>query len=232
MAITLTEELVLLCEGQADKAFFTTLLRERSAMPKFNIPFPESRAELEDGREPLGGRDNFGVMLRAIRVPLGFRNVKGVLIVADSADNPEKTFELICDQIKMAPGYEVPGALCELSERTDTSPHVGVMTIPDESNPGGIETVYAREILETRDWLAGCIKSFLSCGEIHALDWPPEKADKARFHSMVAAIYESDPSRAASMIWKRRGATLLMDINAQCFDSIEQRLRSFASQVG
>jgi hypothetical protein len=232
MPIQITGELVLLCEGNADKAFFTTLLRDRNGMPRFNIPFPESREELEEGREPLGGRNNFGAMLRAVRVPLGFRQVRGILIVADSSDDPEGTFSFVCDQIRLAPGYTVPEEPPSLSDRTDNSPSIGVMLVPDEGTPGGIETLYVREMTEKRDWLLSCVESFLSCEQIPAHGWSPENKDKARFHSMVASLYEHDPSRAASMIWKRRGAPLLMDIQAECFNNVEVRIRAFAAAVG
>lgn len=49
MPLALTESMVLLCEGAADKAFFRTLLRERQDMPRFDIPFPESAEDLDEG---------------------------------------------------------------------------------------------------------------------------------------------------------------------------------------
>src|ERR1700728_1995864 len=232
MALSITERLVLLCEGGADKAFFRALLRERPKMPRFNIPFPEPRDELDDGKEPLGGRDNIDRMLRDIRVPLGFRNVLGILIVVDSADDPNTTFDFVCGKIRQATGYTVPPTLLAPSNRTAASPQIAVMCMPDEENAGGVETLYAREIEGTRDWIANCVDAFLSCGQIDIQDWVAEKKSKARFHSMVAALYEHDPSRSSSMIWKRRGAPLLMDIKAKCFDNVEMKIRAFAAAVG
>ncbi|MFZ3325208.1 MAG: hypothetical protein WA231_04635, partial [Methylocella sp.] len=72
----------------------------------------------------------------------------------------------------------------------------------------------------------------LSCEQIKALNWTPEKRDKAIFHSMIAALYEADPSRAASMIWKERGTPLLLDINASIFDNVVDRIRAFCVNVG
>jgi hypothetical protein len=233
MAIALKEELVLLCEGTADKAFFKTLIRERQNMPRFDIPFPESREDLGDGKSPLGGRDNIDRMLRDIRVPIGFRKIKGILIAVDSANSPAATFDFVCGKIRQAPGYSVPAALSAPSLRSDTSPSIGIICVPDNDRPGGIETLYAEEIESTRPWIIECIMAFLSCGEIKALEWSSEKKDKARFHSMIAALHENDPSRSASMIWKQRdGAPLLMNIHAQCFDRIASRLRDFAAIVG
>ena len=57
MALALEQGLVLLCEGAADKAFFKPLIIERQNMPRFDIPFPESGEDLDEGRPPLGGRD-------------------------------------------------------------------------------------------------------------------------------------------------------------------------------
>jgi hypothetical protein len=228
MPFTLRHEFVLLCEGAVDKAFFTTLLRERSNMPRFDIPFPEAREEIDTGKEPLGGRENFGAMLRAIRAPAGFAQITGILIAADSADNPKSTFDLICGQIRTAPEYTVPERPLVLSPRSPNNPQIMIMLIPEEYKPGGVETLYVREMVQQREWLLECIEEFLSCKEIPAHGWSQEKRDKARFHSMVAALYEPDPSRAASMIWKRRNALLLMDIHAQAFDTVETRIRNFA----
>ena len=230
MPLTLKHEFVLLCEGGADKVFFQTLLSERKGMPQFDIPFPEPREELERGKEPLGGRGNFGAMLRAIRGPGWFQNLKGVLIVADSADDPQSTFKFICEQIRKVPGYTVPPALLTLSSRSADCPRIMVMLLPEEYNPGGLETLYVREVTGKRSWFLSCVNAFLSCAEIRAHGWSPEKRDKARFHSAVASTHEPDPSRSASMIWTKRDASpLFMDIRAQCFDCVESRLRTFAN---
>jgi hypothetical protein len=233
MAISLQEELVLLCEGSADKAFFRALLRDRQGMPRFDIPFPESQDEVEQGKAPLGGRDNIDLMLRTISVPIGFRKVKGVLIAVDSADDPVATFNFIVGKINQAPGYLAPTALSVPSAPGPGRPPIAVICIPGNDRTGGIETLYVEEIESKRDWIADCVNQFLSCGEIAALNWSPEKKDKARFHSMVAALYENDPSRSASMIWKQRGgAPLLMDIQSNRFDGVAQQLRDFAVAVG
>jgi hypothetical protein len=143
MPISLTTELVLLCEGSADKAFFKALMKSRD-LPKFDIPFPQGRDELDEGKEPLGGRDNFDQMLRDIRVPLSFRKIKGMLIIADSADDADQTFEHVCSQIRRVPEYNAPNQLLAPSAASASSPPVCVMLIPNEQTPGGIETLYIK----------------------------------------------------------------------------------------
>lgn len=220
MAITLKEELIILCEGAADVEFFKALVSERQNMPRFDIL-------------SLEGRDKIDGMLKAIRAPITFPNVKGIVIAIDSRDNPEDTFREACDKIRQAGNYSIPPALSMPSATGQNCPPITIICIPGDARQGGIETLYVDEIESKRGWIRACVDGFFSCGGIAALSWSAEKLGKARFHSMVAALYEIDPSRAASYIWKQRDAApLLMDIHAPCFDGIAEFLRDFASAMG
>jgi hypothetical protein len=221
LPIELKEELVLLCEGEADKNFFRKLIQKREGLPRFDIPFPF---------ENLGGKDAFAKMLRAIRGDRhGFARIRGLLIVADSADDPMVSFQTTCDQIRQAEGYGIPAAPLDLASRTPGHPPLAVMLLPDESTPGGLETLCIQEIAPKSPWITTCVDQFLRCEQIQAHDWPPEKLDKARYHSMVAALNRSDPGRALSRAFKDPAP--LIAVEAACFNSVELRLRNFSAAV-
>jgi hypothetical protein len=215
MALVLKEEFVLCCEGEADRQFIRKLIENRRLRP-FDIPFPTNQ---------LHGNKAFGGMLEAIRGDrANFPRIKGVLIVADSADDPLALFRDICSQIRSAGGYGVPARLLEIAKSAD-HPAVAVMTFPDEATPGALETLLVQEIEGKTEWVGGCVDAFLRCDKIEAYSWPPEKRDKARFHSMVAVLNRDDPSRAASMAFKDPNP--LIGVGAQCFDGVAQRIRDF-----
>jgi hypothetical protein len=215
MALVLKEELVLCCEGEADRQFIRKLIENRGLRP-FDMPFPTNQ---------LHGNKAFGGMLEAIRGDkANFPRIKGVLIVADSADDPATLFTDICSQIRSAGGYGVPTKLLEIA-RSDGHPAIAVMTLPDEATPGALESLLVREIEGKAAWVGACVDAFLRCDKIEAHSWPPEKRDKARFHSMVAALNRDDPSRAASMAFKTPNP--LIEVNAACFNGVAQRIRDF-----
>jgi hypothetical protein len=104
------------------------------------------------------------------------------------------------------------------------------MTLPDEKTPGGLEALLAQAIEEkTGEWIRECVNAFLRCDKIEAHSWPPEKLDKARFHSMVAALNRDDPSKSASTSFK--DPSPLIDVEAPCFDSVFEKVKAFCDAV-
>jgi hypothetical protein len=218
--LKLEAELVLLCEGKADRQFFRKFLEKRSRLAKFDIPFPT---------EKLHGSGAFAGMLQAIRGDrVGFARVKGVLIVADSTDKPATLFKSVRDQIRAAGGYGVPSKPLEMAMATN-HPGVAIMLLPDEKTPGALETLLVREITAKAPWVTACVERFLRCDKIDAHAWPAEKRDKARFHSLVAVLNRDDPSRAASQAF--RDPAPLVAVEAPCFVGVEKRLITFCRAV-
>ncbi|MGH6836846.1 MAG: DUF3226 domain-containing protein [Methylocella sp.] len=220
MPLMLTEELVLCCEGEADRQFLRKMTEKRR-LPKFDMPFPT---------EKLHGNGAFGGMLEAIRGnKRHFPRIKGVLIVADSTEHPDILFQNLCEQIRELGGYGIPSRLADVG-RADGHPAVGVMTLPDEKTPGALETLLAEEMTTKRPWIGTCVDAFLRCDKVDAHGWPAEKRDKARFHSMVAVLNRDDPSKAAS--WAFKDPTPLIAVEASCFNGVERRIREFCAAVG
>jgi hypothetical protein len=221
MPLELTKDLVLCCEGKADREFIRKMTAKRAGLPQFDMPFPTDN---------LHGNAAFGGMLQAIRGNrVHFPRIKGVLIVADSTECPETLFQDICAQIRGIGGYGIPSELLDVG-RADDHPAVAVMTLPDEKTPGALETLLAEEMTAKAPWIAACVDAFLHCDKVDAHCWPVEKRDKARFHSMVAALNRDDPSKAASKAFK--DPTPLIDVEAPCFNDVERRIRNFCAAVG
>jgi hypothetical protein len=219
--VKLEAELVLLCEGEADRQFFRKFSEKRAGLPSFDIPFPTDR---------LHGNTAFGDMLVAIRGDrVSFRRIKGILIIADSTEKPAVLFSSVRQQIRAAGGFGVPSRALEVATASG-HPAVAVMLLPDENTPGALETLLAQEILHRMFWVAGCVDEFLRCDKIDAYAWPAEKRDKARFHSMVAVLHRDDPSRAASRAF--REPSPLVAVEAPCFDGVAKRVRDFCAAVG
>lgn len=218
--LPLKEELVLLSEGDADKEFLRAIITTKGSFPGFDFPFPNKR---------FHGRNAFGQMLHALRGdPTGFAKLKGVLIVGDSANDPAATFNDIADQIKNASGFSVPPKPLQIGPATADHPAIAVMLLPNETTPGSLESLYLEELITRNKWLKGCLDQFLSCGQSQASTWSPEKLAKAKFASAVAAIHEEDPSRAASKVFR---SPSVIDITADCYRSVEDRIRTFCANV-
>jgi hypothetical protein len=210
------ESLVLLCEGDADANFFNEMLKRRTAIPRFSII-------------SVRGKDKFEELLDGIRADRArFRTLRGVLLAADSGDSPATTFNSMRAQITAAGGYGVPTQTLQVARGAADHPALAVMLIPDEQNPGGLETLYLQEMAPKFPWVTACIDTFLACGPGNASRFPPEKRDKAKFASLVAVTNQDDPSRAASWVYRDPS---LVTVTAACFNDVERRLNAFAAAV-
>ncbi|MBF0565776.1 MAG: hypothetical protein HQK89_11075 [Nitrospirae bacterium] len=217
--IEINEEVVLIGEGLADENFFKKLIARRPVLTE------SCGANILNAE----GVTKIATTLKGISRAKGFRNVKGVLIAADSGSDPTKTFDDICKQIKSATGYNIPAKPLEIAPKTDDYPAVAVMLLPDENTPGGLEALCVEEIIQKYPWVEDCVETFLSCGEIDITTWPVEKQGKARFHSMVAALNRDDPSRSLSKSFKDPNP--IIDVSASCFDKVAEQLKDFCCAV-
>jgi hypothetical protein len=212
----LLHDLVLLCEGSDDQYFFSQLTK-RPGLPSFDIPFPTER---------LHGNTSYGGMLTALQgAGAAFQNIRGILIVADSTDNPSKIFGGIRRQVESAGAFPLPSHLGEVARGNDKFPAIQIMLLPDDNRAGGLETLYVEELGRTNNGVRACVESFLNCKPIEASRWPSEKADKARFHALVAALHKRDPGQSASRVFE--GQRPLIAINAAIFNPVAQRLTEF-----
>jgi hypothetical protein len=219
--LTIEHDIVILCEGPADQNFIKKLIEVRGGFAPIDFLPPDQ----------FYGHTNFDRMLIALKgTGLSFTRIKGILIVADSHDAPQTTFTNICNQIRRVPDFPVPTRLLDPAPATPGHPSVAIMLLPDEQTPGALESLFAQEIVRMHPWVSACVDAFLSCDQIAAHVWPPEKQAKARYHSMVGALHYEDPSRSASTTFTSKPP--VMSIAAPTFDSVEKRIKDFCKAVG
>jgi hypothetical protein len=172
---------------------------------------------------------NFDKMLSAVKGSgHPFLRIKGILIIADSHDNPKDTLRIILPQIR-GECYPTPTTLMEIAPSTADYPAVAITLLPDDESPGSLETLFIQAILSGKPWLSACVTAYLTCDKIAALGWTPEKLDKARYHSMVAATHFDDPSRAAAYAFRDPP---VIEIENEAFRNIASRIKDFCVAVG
>jgi hypothetical protein len=221
MTREITNEVIILCEGAADQSFIKKLIALPGGFPPIDFLPPEI----------YYGRDRFDQMLSALKgTGVSFSRIKGVLIIADSHDEPASTFGNIQEQIRNVPDYPVPDNLLTPAPPTPGHPSLAVMLLPDEETPGALESLFARELEARNPWVTGCVDKFLRCRRMDAYRWPPEKHAKARYHSLVAALHRADPSRSASAAFT--SSPPVMAIGTETFDSVERCIKDFCRVVG
>jgi hypothetical protein len=216
--LQITNEVTILCEGAADRNFLQRLMESRGGFPPVDF-LPDKKFSGQGGFKPaLMALEGTGV---------SFRKIRGILIVADSAMNPQGTFRAVCRQVRQA-HFPVPKGPLKIALATAGKPSVAIMLLPDEVTPGALESLFEQQMTVQYPWISGCVDAFLHCGASEAHSWEPEKLAKARYHSMVATAWKDDPSRAASVAFR---TPAVLDIGAPTFDGVEQRLRAFFAGV-
>ena len=191
MAFSITKPFVILCEGPADQIFFERLLSKHK-INNFDVP-PHTHYGKYYGWQSLG------FMLRSLAGDAAtYSRLTGVLIIADNATN--STFKDICEKIAndgpfVAPDRFVPPSKPnELVKQPQGHPCLSIMLVPI-GVLGALESICADAITKRKPWLAACVNAYLSCGKIAALNWRPEKRDKARLQCLIAALNEDDPNK-------------------------------------
>ncbi|MGC9261039.1 MAG: DUF3226 domain-containing protein [Phycisphaerae bacterium] len=227
--IRLEHPLILLCEGAADQNFFKEMIEKRAGYPHFNYLNPTEHY----------GATNFEAMLKAIQGDQkSFSRLKGILILADSATDPQKTFKNICDQVRRAGAFPVPTAPGQTAlpdpNVNKGMPAVCIMLLPTDTQPGALETLCVKVLLKQYPWAQDCLNSYLKCDKIDAHNWPAEKLDKARYHCLVAAIHRDDPSKAVSNAFRAMGGGSkppLIDVTDPIFDETALRINEFCGAL-
>jgi hypothetical protein len=216
--IEITSKLLLLCEGKADAACFSRLIAKRPDVPKYDVICAE-------------GSTSFHKLLRALPGDRhGFLYLSGLLITADSTDQPNTVLQVIRNQLLDVGGYPVPQALSEIASKTERHPAVCITLLPEDHRPGALESICVDDLLSRYPWAEECVTQYLKCDQIQAHKWSSEKLAKAKYHCLVAAVNEQDPSRALSMAFKEDDEVI--DVTTTFFDSISERLKNFANALG
>lgn|GEM_PF-2411748 len=181
---------VIVCEGDADRYFFQTLLKER-AIKGFDTPFP--------AKTDQGGTGRFPDMLQSLERHFD-KLTGGVLIVADSKNNEDNIFRLVRKKIKTANKkgglhYPIPTALNRVEPATADAPAIAIITVPGWGGVGGLETLCLKALASKSPKIRKCVEGYMRCSG--ADQWGDhETMDKARLQTFIAGFHKNDPNNA------------------------------------
>lgn len=207
-----------MCEGFADKAFFSRLIQERG-LPSFDIPFPNC--------ETKGGRGHFSEMLKAIRASSKYSQLSAILIVSDNDNNPDASFREVQEQIQIATGYPVPNTPMQVAKAAG-QPAVLVMMLPWTHIPGCLESLCRKVWAREQGATMACVGEFLRCAGV--TNWDEiQKRDKAAVQFFISGSNQEDPNKSLRYLIEGRNA--LLSMNDDEFNEIANALQSFGSLV-
>ncbi|MBO6725773.1 MAG: hypothetical protein JJ911_08950 [Rhizobiaceae bacterium] len=214
---------LILCEGGDELGFLGELIEKRG-LPEFNIIRT---------RHDSGGIDDFATIIGGADVLVNFEDFvrnSTVVIVADADDKPEANFRKVQKHIEETnklrttkPPWPVPDQVGKMATGT---PNVIVYLMPDNKNPGALESLIWRHIEATHNDRALCVNDAVECSG--ANDWLPQKLDKARFRAYVSLFYKPNPNCGLGMIWKQNPP--LLDITEATFTPFADFLAGVAGQ--
>lgn len=220
MTSEITSSFVILSEGTADKNFLKEICKKRMPQYSFDFPFPNDR---------LHSCGMFGRMLDAIQLDRpGFAGLKGIIIVADSGDDPKQVFSDIVRQIREVGGFVPPPELNDVQLSSGPLPDIAITTLPSASDTGGLETLLYKDIVRRHPDVSKLVDEFLRRHPIEVMNWNAEKQGKAHYAASVAATHQDDPSRAASYVFRDPPT---IDVDSPEFTPFVSTIETFCSKL-
>lgn len=211
---------LILCEGDADSAFLRNLQEHRKSFPNVQI-------------QHTGGINGLTGFLNGLYLDPLVKQLKGILVIFDTADDADVTFRKIKKQIASTE-FKSPAKLFDIKPKAtiDDIPYITVTLIPDDQTPGGLETLCNVYLESKYSWIKQCINAFLSCGSSTASTWSAEKLDKSRFAAMIAVTNEEGPGKALSRVFSSdTGTAPVIPVSPSCFDDVERRIKEFCAKA-
>lgn len=220
----------VLCEGAADAAFLAAL-RSRRQLGAFDLPFPPHEPP-PAGARALHGVNGFGNMLaeiaRLARLDVTlWQRLRGIVIVADAADDSTATLRNIAAQSRRA-GFANITECGQWSASPSPLPPVAVLHIP-HAGAGGLETLCLEYLRARHSDVAACLDTYWAC--VPALTPPrtAEKRDKAALACFLAAIERDNPTMTLARVFS--GSSPLIDLADTIFTPFADGLASLLATL-
>ena len=190
----------LLVEGRDQWNFFQALIRH------MNI----GDIQIQN----FGGvNDLTGFVMNLVEMGEFSDSVERIGIVRDAEVSATSAFQSVQSSLDRA-GLPIPD---RPMEPTDSLPSINVMILPDDRNPGMLETLLCRSFAGSG--LDSCIDSFLECIQAE-LGYGPHRPAKARAHAYIAT--QRDPHVSVGVATQRS----YWDLDHTVFDGVRSFLRS------
>lgn len=206
----------LICEGDDDKGFLETLIRERG-LPEFQVCHAAECNEKE-----VGGRSGFQHSLSGLSPITGFAGVRAILIVTDN--DKVSSFDEVRDALTKN-RHKAPASANDLGAIHGKP--AAVLMIPSQNEYGDLEKLCLPEILRKWPKAEQCVTAFLACTGADA--WEKKSSiNKARARSATVAFNEDEPYMGIGNLF--RNGTL--SVRNPCFDEVARFLGNFDQMCG
>jgi hypothetical protein len=217
-------------EGKSDSHFFATFCQVNN-ISGYAIAFTGMHSE---DLQPAGFQE-FWQYLRNLPKLTGFADLIDIILVCDSGDRPQVTFDRLCRQIERANGelgqgvYPIPGA--QNAVQQNGRPRVHVLTIP-MAGAGGLETVCFEVARDSQNQVAAGnvgtqIEQWVNAfADSACARWPIEKRDKLRLQAFMSACWKSKPDLHFSQLFEIT-KNRLVPLDGQAFGDV----RTFLNDV-
>jgi len=171
-SIQITQRNLLVVEGVDDQLFFCRFAQHIQA---HDIQIM-----------PIGGKTKLRGNLKLLKLSPNFDNVTSLCIVRDANDNPTAAFRSVCAALK---NVNLP-APQRARLPTNSTPHVTVIILPNETESGMLEDLCLRAVAS--DPAMPCVARYFQClqQEGHNL---PRNLSKAKIHAFLAS--RPDPEK-------------------------------------
>ena len=244
MTYKLKADYVFLGEGAADNALIRRLSEIRD-LPVFDCPFPDGiRPQKKDkkngetvskDREAVGGRDNFGEMLKLLDPVIDEqRSTRGILIATDCGDDGKKAFDSVAKQVAATGFYprpEKPGqAVSANAKQSVYLPKLVIVMVPGKDKIGGLETLCVEVLRDRHPQTAECLDQYLACLDGKGVgidDWGAETRSKAEMQCLIAVTNKNDPNKAGRYVFstQKGGKPPVIDVTHPAFDALADDLK-------
>jgi hypothetical protein len=214
---------LLLCEGEGDKRLLEQLISIRGIPDEFQIRFPDRAGE------KTGGRSKFGswLALQWAGAEAFRKNVKGILIMSDNDDSPEKSFEELQQALRASDGFPIPAT--ELTPaRNSGRPPLVIIMVPPGGKPGSLETLCLEAAFSKWPSIKAPVDTFASATPIKG--WNQGKTAKAKLQAVIASTCEGRPEAGFVGHWMER-ADYHLPVSHTAFDDLDKFLRGFEALI-
>jgi len=195
-----TRSRLIICEGSVDVAFLKTFVRERR-LRQCQI------RHSGEGRYSRGGKSKFSDALKAAQLNQSFRRtVKEVVIIVDSDDDHNGSFEEVSSQINLA-GFQAPPQPRVWSNGT---PKFAIFPLPP-NDVGALECYIqsASRVIDPN--MAAFVDYFV---DHVAIGWPATLRAKLWFRTFISVRNRTDPSASSWAIVEKNDPEVVLTTDA------------------
>jgi hypothetical protein len=204
------EPVLILGEGKRDASFLAHLMEERR-LGGFQVGF-------------AAGKDNLPEYLSSLRPRIGFDQSRHLIVVGDNDADPPKAFKRTQDHIRDA-GFPVPERLNETAT-SKLGPAVTVIMLPAPGEPGNLDVLLLRSVLDGSHPLHDCFEAFWRCCEVDDLE--TGRTAKVKLATAIAASCTSNPGCSLVFVWSQKGNPI--SLSHTCFDDLERLFRALLTE--